>query len=129
VGELRSIQPEVKMHRTFSCARACGALRAARVASAILLIPLAGACASYPKPASTVPGQLTDIEAARIADDYIQPRVGTAKTTTAIRPWENGWLVEYVTDAYNGARPPKESHLVWVKTDGGVHELTFRANQ
>src|SRR5829696_3940807 len=100
--------------------------RRARAASALLLVPFAAACANYPKPASPVPAQLTDMEAARMADAYTTPIVGTGRTTTAIRPDPNGWLVSYVTDATADGRPPKESHLVSVRTNGTVRELVFR---
>ena len=106
------------MRPIFSCARA------AVVAS--VLLPLASACTHYPLPASPVAAPMTDMEAARAADDFIAPRVGTGKTLTEIRPWKDGWLVKYATDVYPGARPPKESHLIVVNNNGAVHEMEFR---
>ena len=103
-----------------------------RILSAALLIPIAASCASKPSlPASPVPGVLTDMQAALMADAFLADRSPAVapRHIKFIQPTGDGYLVAFHTSYVGDDKPPIESHLVSVKHDGDVRELMFRANQ
>ena len=83
-------------------------------------------CARCPMPASPVAAPLSEMEAMRTGERYVQSKRGLGSAElVGIQRESRGYLLIYHT-AYNPyATPAKESHLLAVNNDGTVRELVF----
>src|SRR5205814_9327696 len=98
-------------------------------AAAAALLPLAASCASSSYPASPVPAVLSDTQAAEIADEYLDTRPDRDMRAYHVRsmlPMQRGYLITFVSEFDEGAKPPKASRMVLVHNDGTARELVFR---
>ena len=84
-----------------------------------------GGCTSYPR--SPVPAPLSDMEAAKLADLYLDDQNVDDRTITSIEPHGYGHFVSYVTDFDPAAEPPREWHVVDVRNTGRLREVQFRS--
>ena len=92
--------------------------------SILALLPLASCAHHADYPDSPVPAALTDLEAARVADEHFIKQHSPALMLQSAEQDAHGWLLAY-TSVFDPTQstPPKASHLVIVENDGKVREI------
>ena len=108
-------------------------MRAVRtsVAAALLGVVLGGGCASKDPvslPASPVLAPLSDLQAMRMAEDFLarSESGGAARSIQFAEPTGDGHLVAFRTTSTPNSAPPVQSRLVEVRHDGAIREFVFR---
>ena len=102
-------------------------LKAIGTLCAMGLLAGAGAsCARCPLPASPVAAPLSEMEAMRTGERYVQSKTGLGSAQlVGMQREPRGYLLIYHT-AYNPfGTPAKESHLLAVNNNGTVREMVF----
>ena len=92
-------------------------------AAAAVLMTGATACTSYPE--SPVPAPISDVEAARLADLYLDEQNVGERTITSIEPHGHGYFVSHKTRFQEDADPVKAWHVVDVRHDGNLRHVEF----
>src|SRR5439155_17060885 len=91
----------------------------------VLMLPLmASSCAAPSWPSPPVPAQLTDAQAADLADTWLdrQP-IAMPRTLVAEEKQCRGWWLRYEGPFDPAARPPQASYLLEVNNDGAVRQI------
>jgi hypothetical protein len=89
-----------------------------------LLIPLAAVgCESSPLAPQPVAAELTDKQAAVLANGYLRQNNIPAGWIAGEERVPNAWWFYYQTAFEPSVRPPSSSYLVQVRDDGGVQHL------
>ena len=95
-------------------------------AAGLLLSGVVG-CTSLPR--SPVAAPISDLEAARLADLYLDEENAPARTITSIEPHGYGYFVSHKTSFDAADEPPSEWHVIDVRHDGKLRHLEFRNRQ
>ena len=94
-------------------------------AAGTLLLAVVG-CSSSKFPPSPVAAPLSDLEAARLADAYLDEQGATDdRVVTSIEPYGYGHFVSYRTEFDAADEPPAAWHVVDVRHDGGMRQVEF----
>jgi hypothetical protein len=89
----------------------------------LLLCGVVG-CSSDPGSPGAAP--LSDLQAARMADLYLDDKNVPARTITSIEPHGYGYFVSHKASFDAADEPPAEWHVVDVRHNGNLRHVEFR---
>jgi hypothetical protein len=92
-------------------------------AAAVSLLLSAASCTSLPD--SPVPAPMTDLQAGRLADEYLDDADVGERIITSIEPHGHGYFVSHKTDVDDADETSPRWYVVDVRHDGDMRMVDF----